>query len=90
MSLPIWLVIDIGCAKSVIKATLVSPVRARLSEGAPHMPEEKIMKVVNSIGSLKRRHPDCQVVRRKGRVYVINKTAPRYKVRQGGAKKKTY
>ncbi|WP_336248976.1 type B 50S ribosomal protein L36 [Stomatohabitans albus] len=48
------------------------------------------MKVVNSIGSLKRRHPDCQVVRRKGRVYVINKTAPRFKVRQGGAKKKTY
>lgn len=66
---------------------MVSPVRARLSEGAPSLPEENIMKVVNSIGSLKRRHPDCQVVRRKGRVYVINKTAPRFKVRQGGAKK---
>ncbi len=48
------------------------------------------MKVVNSIGSLKKRHPDCQVVKRKGRVYVINKTNPRFKVRQGGGRKKTY
>jgi len=38
---------------------------------------------VNSIKTLKTRHRDCRVVRRKGRVYVINKTNPRYKVRQG-------
>ncbi|MGB0169663.1 MAG: 50S ribosomal protein L36, partial [Paracoccaceae bacterium] len=25
----------------------------------------------------------CRVVRRKGRVYVINKTQPRFKARQG-------
>ncbi len=42
-----------------------------------------IMKVVSSIKSLKVRHPVCQVVRRKGRVYVINKTNPRFKARQG-------
>jgi len=41
------------------------------------------MKVVSSIKSAKKRHPDCQVVRRKGRIYVINKTDPRYKARQG-------
>lgn len=41
------------------------------------------MKVVSSIKSAKTRHPDCQVVRRKGRIYVINKTDPRYKARQG-------
>lgn len=41
------------------------------------------MKVVNSIKSLKNRHKDCQVVRRRGRVYVINKTHRRYKARQG-------
>ncbi len=41
------------------------------------------MKVVSSIKSLKDRHPDCQVVRRKGRIYVINKTNPRFKARQG-------
>lgn len=41
------------------------------------------MKVVSSIKSVKKRHPDCQVVRRKGRIYVINKTNPRFKARQG-------
>jgi large subunit ribosomal protein L36 len=41
------------------------------------------MKVVSSIKSLKARHPGCQVVRRKGRIYVINKTNPRFKARQG-------
>jgi len=29
------------------------------------------------------RHRDCRVVRRKGRVYVINKTQRRFKARQG-------
>ena len=41
------------------------------------------MKVVSSLKSLKDRHPDCQVVRRKGRVYVICKSNPRFKARQG-------
>ena len=41
------------------------------------------MKVANSLRSLKTRHRDCQIVRRKGRVYVINKTQKRYKARQG-------
>jgi large subunit ribosomal protein L36 len=46
------------------------------------------MKVVSSIGTLKDRHKDCQVVRRRGRIYVICKTNPRFKVRQGRAKQK--
>jgi large subunit ribosomal protein L36 len=50
---------------------------------APNPSRESTMKVVNSIKTLKTRHRDCRVVRRKGRVYVINKTNPRYKVRQG-------
>ena len=41
------------------------------------------MKVRNSLRSLKSRHRDCRVVRRKGRVYVINKTQRRFKARQG-------
>lgn len=45
--------------------------------------KEMAMKVKNSLRSLKTRHRDCQVVRRKGRVYVINKTQKRYKARQG-------
>jgi ribosomal protein L36 len=41
------------------------------------------MKIKNSLKALKGRHRDNQLVRRKGRVYLINKTAPRYKARQG-------
>lgn len=44
------------------------------------------MKVVSSIGSLKYRSKDCQVVKRKRRIYVLCKTNPRFKVRQGRAK----
>lgn len=42
-----------------------------------------IMKVVNSLKTLKTRDRNCRIVRRKGRVYVINKKNPRYKARQG-------
>ena len=41
------------------------------------------MKVSNSLRSLKIRDKDCRVIRRKGRVYVINKKNPRFKARQG-------
>jgi large subunit ribosomal protein L36 len=41
------------------------------------------MKIVNSLKSVKLRHASCRVVRRRGRVYVINKVNPRYKARQG-------
>lgn len=40
------------------------------------------MKVRNSIRSLKNK-PGAQVVRRRGRIYVINKRDPRNKARQG-------
>ena len=41
------------------------------------------MKVLSSLKSAKKRHPDCQIVRRKGKLYVICKTNPRFKARQG-------
>jgi large subunit ribosomal protein L36 len=41
------------------------------------------MKIKNSLKSLKVRDKNCRIVRRKGRVYVINKANPRYKARQG-------
>jgi large subunit ribosomal protein L36 len=46
-------------------------------------PEIGSMKIRNSLKSLRSRHRDNQIVRRKGRVYVINKTQKRYKARQG-------
>lgn len=42
--------------------------------------EEVKMKVSSSV---KRRSKDCQIVRRKGKVFVINKKNPRFKQRQG-------
>ncbi len=45
------------------------------------------MQVVSSLRSAKNRHRDCKVVRRKGRVYVICKTNPRFKAVQGRKKK---
>lgn len=41
------------------------------------------MKVRNSLKSAKLRDKACRIVRRRGRVYVINKRNPRFKVRQG-------
>ena len=53
--------------------------------GICHIPDcryEK-MKIRNSLKSLKGRHRANRVVRRRGRVYVINKENPRFKARQG-------
>ncbi len=33
--------------------------------------------------SIKKRSANCKIVKRKGRLYVINKQNPRYKQRQG-------
>ena len=52
-------------------------LRADLAE------KRRVMKVRNSLRSLKKRDKDCRVIRRKGRVYVINKKNPRFKARQG-------
>jgi large subunit ribosomal protein L36 len=41
------------------------------------------MKIKNSLKSLKTRHRENRLVRRKGRVYIINKQNPRFKARQG-------
>ena len=41
------------------------------------------MKIVNSIKTIKKRHKDNRIVRRRGRVYIINKTNRRFKARQG-------
>jgi large subunit ribosomal protein L36 len=43
----------------------------------------RAMKIRSSLKTIKARHKACRVVRRKGRVYVINKTNPRYKARAG-------
>ncbi len=37
------------------------------------------MKVLSSLKDAKNRHRDCQVVRRRDRIYVICKSSPRFK-----------
>jgi large subunit ribosomal protein L36 len=49
----------------------------------PRLAEGRVMKIANSLKTLKKRDKNCRVVRRKGRVYVINKVNPRFKARQG-------
>ncbi|ANK82721.1 type B 50S ribosomal protein L36 [Minwuia thermotolerans] len=41
------------------------------------------MKVLSSLKSAKSRDRNCRMIRRKGRIYVINKRNPRMKARQG-------
>ena len=40
-------------------------------------------KIVRRNGRLYERTPECKIVRRNGRLYVINKKNPKYKQRQG-------
>ena len=42
-----------------------------------------IYKVMKTRASLKKRSADCKIVRRKGRLFVINKKNPKFKLRQG-------
>ncbi len=51
-----------------------------------HTQPSLVMKVVSSVGSAKNRHSDCQIVKRRGTIYVICKTNPKFKVRQGRTK----
>jgi len=53
------------------------PYGPRLRQGSA------LMKIVNSLKTLKKRDKNCRVVRRRGRVFVINKVNPRFKARQG-------
>jgi large subunit ribosomal protein L36 len=53
------------------------------TSGGNHFAGRRPMKIRNSLKSLRGRHRDNRIVRRKGRVYIINKTQKRFKARQG-------
>jgi large subunit ribosomal protein L36 len=61
------------------RLSLQRPTRAKIGQNQGTRP----MKVRNSLKSLRGRHRNNRLVRRKGRVYVINKTNRRFKARQG-------
>ncbi|MBL6857124.1 MAG: 50S ribosomal protein L36 [Pelagibacteraceae bacterium] len=41
------------------------------------------MKIASSLKSLRKRDLSSKIVKRRGKIYVINKKNPRYKARQG-------
>jgi len=57
--------------------------RAEFNPPSACAQELAAMKVRNSLKSLRGRHRANRLVRRKGRVYVINKVQRRFKARQG-------
>jgi len=63
-------------------------VRHKLGRGGPRAVSQSphgsfVMKIKNSLRALRVRHRNNRVVRRRGRLYVINKTNRRFKARQG-------
>ena len=46
------------------------------------LPGIKNMKIASSLKSLKKRDLNSKLVRRRGRVYIINKKNPKFKARQ--------
>ena len=71
-----------------MRACVVALDSARLGHYGTRLPFPRVglacvMRVRNSLRSAKVRDKNCRVVRRRGRVYVINKKNPRMKCRQG-------
>ena len=52
-------------------------------KGPPVSDGSRQMRIANSMKSLKKRHRACRLIKRKGRIFVINKENPRFKARQG-------
>lgn len=65
------------------RLTLSGPAHRRARHFPTVSKKTFLMKIRNSLKSLKDRHRDNRVIRRRGRTYVINKTNRRFKARQG-------
>jgi large subunit ribosomal protein L36 len=76
-----------ACVKSgekwLYKWVWIDRFRAPVAPAAESHQTFPVMKVLSSLSSAKRRHADCQVVKRKGTLYVICKSNPKFKARQG-------
>jgi large subunit ribosomal protein L36 len=74
----------IGPSDPFVLTPRVAAHRGRRSIDNPdEAGSNRAMKIRNSLKSLKDRHRDNRVIRRRGRTYVINKTNRRFKARQG-------
>jgi large subunit ribosomal protein L36 len=71
------------CRAALTQLSGILMVRAELPKAAWRRSKVSTVKVRNSLKSLRGRHRSNRIVRRKGRVYIINKTQRRFKARQG-------
>ena len=67
--------------KSSLSAPMVLCLKIWKSRTSPAF-INKFMKIKSSLKSIKKRDLNSKLVRRRGRVYVINKTNPKFKARQ--------
>ena len=63
-------------------APMVLCLKTWKSRTLPGFKVIKIMKIASSLKSLKNRDLNSKMVRRRGRVYIINKKNPKFKARQ--------
>ena len=66
--------------KSSPSAPMVLCLKTRESRTLPGL--KNFMKIASSLKSLKKRDLNSKLVRRRGRVYIINKKNPKFKARQ--------
>ena len=66
--------------KSRLSAPMVLCLKTWKSRTLPAL--NYIMKIKSSLKSVKKRDLNSKLVRRRGRVYIINKTNPKFKARQ--------
>ena len=67
--------------KSSLSAPMVLCLKIWKSRTLPAL-KLQIMKIKSSLKSLKKRDLNSKLVRRRGRVYIINKKNPKFKARQ--------
>ena len=82
MVIAVWVVVELNLNKFA-KVALDLDQNEQLLYQNKKLINRAIMKVVSSLKTLKVRDRNSQIVKRRGRLYVINKRNPRFKARQG-------
>ena len=82
MDIVAWVVVELNLNKFA-KVILELDQNELILYEFEQLSSRAVMKVVSSLKTLKIRDRNSQIVKRRGRLYVINKRNPRFKARQG-------
>ncbi len=82
MVIVVWVVVELNLNKFA-KVILELDQNELILYEFEQLSSRAVMKVVSSLKTLKIRDRNSQIVKRRGRLYVINKRNPRFKARQG-------